>query len=399
MTSGENARAATRPLPGAAREPLGARLRGLFAVGPGGMFRSRRQRRIFAYAAAALATVLVAGGVLVHESGQQGKQITAFFSVAVGVYPGSDVRILGVKVGTVDSVQPAGGEVKVTMTVDHGIAVPARADAVIVAPSVVADRYVQLTPAYTGGPQIASGAVIPASRSAVPLEVDQLYASLDKLVTALGPTGANRHGALSDLIKTGAANLAGNGKYLGAMLSQFGRAMGTLGGSAGNLSATVDHLQLFITMLKQNNGQVRLAERQLAQVAGFLAADHQDLGAALHELARALGQVQRFIAGNRDLIKANVTRLASITRLLVDERASLAEALDEAPLAADNVLNAYDPLHRTLDGRGDLLELSHAYGSATANVAFQVPPGRLGSVPPLPLPAAGAVYATPGGGR
>jgi virulence factor Mce-like protein len=399
MTSGENARAATRPLPGAAREPLGARLRGLFAVGPGGMFRSRRQRRIFAYAAAALATVLVAGGVLVHESGQQGKQITAFFRVAVGVYPGSDVRIIGVKVGTVDSVQPAGGEVKVTMTVDHGIAVPARADAVIVAPSVVADRYVQLTPAYTGGPQIASGAVIPASRSAVPLEVDQLYASLDKLVTALGPTGANRHGALSDLIKTGAANLAGNGKYLGAMLSQFGRAMGTLGGSAGNLSATVDHLQLFITMLKQNNGQVRLAERQLAQVAGFLAADHQDLGAALHELARALGQVQRFIAGNRDLIKANVTRLASITRLLVDERASLAEALDEAPLAADNVLNAYDPLHRTLDGRGDLLELSHAYGSATANVAFQVPPGRLGSVPPLPLPAAGAVYATPGGGR
>jgi phospholipid/cholesterol/gamma-HCH transport system substrate-binding protein len=398
MTRSGEARTATRPLPAGGRDP--ARLRGLFGIGPGGIFRSARQRRVFGYAAAALAAALVAGAVLLYLSGNQGKQISAYFRAAVGVYPGSDVRILGVKVGTVDAVQPQGGQVKITMTLDHGTPVPARADAVIVAPSVVADRYVQLTPAYTGGPQIASGAVIPATRTAVPLEVDQLYSSLNKLVTALGPNGVNRHGALSNLIKTGAANLGGNGKYFSAMLTQFGKAMGTLGGSAGNLSATVDHLQLFTTMLKQNNGQVRLAQNQLAQVAGFLAADRQDLGAALHELAGALSQVQAFIAGNRGLIKANVTRLAAITKLLVDERASLAEALDDVPLAADNVLNAYDPLHRTLDGRGDLLELSHAYGSA--NAAVQVAPGKLNSVPPLPLPAAGPVYASggaQGGGR
>jgi phospholipid/cholesterol/gamma-HCH transport system substrate-binding protein len=378
------------------------RLATLFAVGPEGIFRSRRQRRIFGYAAAALAAVIVVGVALLYTSAHQGKQVTAYFREAVGVYPGSDVRILGVKVGTVDSVQPSGTEVKITMTVDHGIAVPAGADAVIVAPSVVADRYVQLTPAYTGGLQIAPGAVIPVSRTATPLEVDQLYASLNKLTTALGPGGVNKHGALSDLIRTGAANLAGNGKYFASMLTQFGRAMGTLGGSAGNLSATVDHLQLFTTMLKQNNGQVRLAEQQLADVSGFLAADRQDLAAALHTLAGALGQVQAFIAGNRSLIKVNVTRLASITRLLVTERASLAEALDDVPLAVDNVLNAYDPLHRTLDGRGDLLELSHAYGSGAA-AATQVPPGKRRSLPPLPFPAAGPVYATgtgpPAGGR
>ena len=398
MTSSAEARTATRPLRGAERHRR--RPRGLLSVGPGGTFRSQRQRRIFGYAAAVLAAVVVAGLVLLYLSGHQGKQITAYFREAVGIYSGSDVRILGVKVGTVDSVRPEGGLVQITMTVDNGIPVPARVDAMIVAPSVVADRYVQLTPAYTGGPQIASGAVIPASRTAVPLEIDQLYSSLNKLVTALGPNGVNRHGALSNLLKTGAANLAGNGTYFSAMLTQFGKAMGTLGGSAGNLSASLDHLQLFTTMLKQNNGQVRLAENQLAQVAGFLAADRQDLGAALHELAGALGQVQAFIAGNRSLIKVNVTRLAAITKLLVDERASLAEALDAAPLAADNVLSAYDPLHRTLDGRGDLLELSHAYGSASA--AVQVAPGQLGSVPPLPLPAAGPVYAsggTRGGGR
>jgi phospholipid/cholesterol/gamma-HCH transport system substrate-binding protein len=153
-------------------------------------------RRVFVVAVAALTVLVVIGGWLVYSAGHQGKQVTAYFSQAIGIYPGSDVRILGVQVGKVDSVTPSGSQVKVVMSIQHGITVPARADAVVVSPSVVADRYVQLTPAYTGGPVLTSGAVIPATRTATPLEVDQLYASLDKLATALGPNGANSHGAL-----------------------------------------------------------------------------------------------------------------------------------------------------------------------------------------------------------
>ena len=174
---------------------------------------------------------------------------------------------------------------------------PASARAVVVSPSVVADRYVQLTPAYTGGPQIADGATIPISRTAVPVEVDQIYASLSKLSAALGPNGVNKHGALSDLIRSGAANLAGNGGYLHNMITQFSGLSKTLGGSAGNLYATIAYLEQFTAMLKANNGQVQLAEQQLASVFGFLATDRQDLGAALNELATALGQVQTFVGG------------------------------------------------------------------------------------------------------
>ncbi len=361
-----------------------------------------RQRPALRWASLTVAAALVAGLWVGYSLTHQSKQITAYFSQTIGVYAGSSVRILGVAVGTVDAVQPVGGQVKVTMTVDHGISVPAGAKAVVVSPSVVADRYVQLTPAYTGGPQMASGAVIPVRRTAAPVEVDELYASLNKLSIAFGPHGANAHDALSDLIKSGAANLNGNGKALANMISQFGQAMGTLGGSAGNLSATIDHLQSFTSMLKANDGQVRQAEQQLAQVSGFLAADRQDLGAALDDLATALGQVKTFIADNRALIKANVSRLAGITGVLVKERASLAEALDDAPLAADNLLGAYDPQTHTLDGRGDLNELSMGPATSvitgtgtTAEILFQVPASQLGSLPPLPFPVTGPVYATP----
>jgi phospholipid/cholesterol/gamma-HCH transport system substrate-binding protein len=309
------------------------------------------------------------------------KRITAYFEVAVGVYAGSDLRVLGVRVGKIDSVRPEGRQVKVTMTLDHGVAVPATAGAVVVAPSVVADRYIQLAPAYTSGPQIADGAVIPAGRTATPVELDQLYASITRLATALGPDGVNSGGALSDVLKTGAANLDGNGKAMGDMIRQFGAATRTLSGSSDDLFATVGNLQKFTTMLKGNDDQVRQAERQLAQVTGFFADDRHDLGAALKELAAALAEVQRFIQGNRSLIKANVDKLASITQVLVDQRASLAEALDVAPLAAGNVLNAYDPVNQTLTGRGDLNELSMGPGASTPA--------------PLPLPPVGSGPESP----
>jgi phospholipid/cholesterol/gamma-HCH transport system substrate-binding protein len=374
-----------------------------------------RDRWVLGAGAVVVAAALVAGGVLLYQAAHQGKQIIAMFGETIGVYPGSTVRVLGVPVGTVNAVQPQGGLVKVTMTLDHGIAVPASAKAVVIAPSVVADRYVQLTPAYTSGPQIAAGTVIPVSRTAVPVEVDQVYASLNKLAATLGPSGANKNGALSDLIKSGAANLAGNGAYLHQMITQFGGLSKTLGGSAGNLYTSISNLQRFTTMLKDNNGQVKLAEQQLAQVSAFLAGDRQNLAAALSQLATALGQVQNFVASNRGLIKSNVSKLAAITSILVKERASLAEALDTAPLAADNLLGAYDAAHRTLDGRGDLNELCLGPASrklgctaqpttlaapASAAVAapggsVPVPPGRLSAVPPLPLPVTGTLYGTP----
>ncbi|HEY7432829.1 MAG TPA: MCE family protein [Streptosporangiaceae bacterium] len=376
--------------------------------------RTKRDRWVLGAGVAVVVAALVAGGVLLYQAAHQGEQITAYFSETIGVYPGSTVRILGVPVGTVDAVQPQGSQVKVTMTVNHGVRVPASVRALVIAPSVVSDRYVQLTPAYTSGPQVQPGAVIPVTRTAVPVEVDQVYASLDKLASALGPNGANSSGALSALIKTGSANLAGNGAQLHDMITEFGGLSKTLGDSSGNLYTTISNLQQFTTMLKDNNGQVKLAEQQLAQVSGFLAADRNDLAGALEQLSTALGQVKDFIGSNRGLIKSNVAKLASITSILVKERASLAQTLDTAPLAVDNLLNAYDAAHHTLDGRGDLNELclgpsarklgchrpattSLAPDSAAAAPAGSVPVPltELSRVPPLPLPVVGPMYGTP----
>ncbi|MCS7482375.1 MCE family protein [Umezawaea endophytica] len=328
--------------------------------------------------AMACALVLVVTAALWWTfSGVNERKVTALFGAAVGLYPGSDVRVLGVKVGSIDDVTPEGKLVRVVMTLDRDVEVPADAQAVVVAPSVVSDRYVQLAPAYTAGPTMGDNAVIPRERTATPVELDELYASLDKLTTALGPNGANRDGALSDLLTSAAKNLDGNGQALNDTIKNLGDATRTLSGSKEDLFATVDNLSSFTAMLAANDSQVRDFNVQLAEVAGFLADERENLGAALTELATALGQVQGFIKDNRAVLKSNVDKLASITGVLVKQRAALAETLDVAPLALGNLQNSYNAASGTLDTRADINELNQPPIVLVCKLIQQVEPGSV----------------------
>jgi virulence factor Mce-like protein len=159
-------------------------------------------------AIACVAALVLASGFL-WLAPTSGTVVTAYFDKTIGLYAGSAVRVLGVKVGSIDSVTPVGGQVKVKFTVDSGVRIPADVHAVVIAPSLVSDRYVQLTPAYDGGPELAPNATLNRDRTASPVELDQLFTSVDQLSQALGPSGANKNGALSNVIDSAAANLAG----------------------------------------------------------------------------------------------------------------------------------------------------------------------------------------------
>ncbi len=318
-----------------------------------------RDRGILRTAVIGLVVVLVAASVVwwvfLRPSGNK---ITAYFATTVGIYSGSDVRVLGVKVGSVDSVQPQGDVVKVVMSMDPGVSVPADAQAASVTPTVVADRYVQVLPPYKGGPKMANNAVIPKDRTATPVELDQLASSLKKTATALGPQGANSNGALTNLLNTGAANLNGNGAALNGTIDQLSQAVATLANSRGDLFATVTNLQSFVSTLAANDQQVQQFTQQLATFTQFLAGERTDLGAALQQLSVALGEVASFVRDNRESLSQNVTGLAAVTDTVVKQRGALAEVLDVAPIAGSNLINSYNAASGTLDTRLNFNELS-----------------------------------------
>ncbi|WP_137724902.1 MCE family protein [Prescottella subtropica] len=289
-------------------------------------------------------------------------KITAYFDKSVGIYSGSDVRVLGVKVGRVDSVEPQGEQVQVTMTVERGVDIPADAKAAQVTPSVVSDRYIQLTPAYTGGEKMASDAEIPRERTATPVEVDQLYASVTELSQALGPDGANKDGALSNLVDSAAANLDGNGDALGNTFSKLSDAARTLSDSRTDIFDTIKNLQVFVSALAANDTQVRQFNTQLADLSGFLAGEKDNLGLALNQLSLALGDVARFVENNRELLGRNIDGLTTVTQTVANRRDELAESLVTIPLALSNLVNAHDAESGTLQMRVDLPDLQDPLG-------------------------------------
>jgi phospholipid/cholesterol/gamma-HCH transport system substrate-binding protein len=333
-----------------------------------------------------IGTVLAAVTFFVFAPGGRNR-FTAYLSAAVGLYTGSTVRVLGVSVGEVEAVVPVGRQVRVELSVDDDVPIPRDAMVAVVSPSLVSDRYVQFTPAYTRGPRLVDGAVIPRDRTVVPAELDELFASLDELATALGPDGANADGAFSDLLDTLAANAKGNGELINQTITQLAEANRALSGAREELFDTVTELQEFTGMLAGNDDQLVGFVTQLADVSRFLSGERDDIGGAITELGTALESVRGFIQDNRAAIKSNVDDLVGITDVLVRQRNSLAEALDTAPNAVRNFEQIYDPSTNSLDARALLLEWFPGSTAAPKPAA----------APDLPLPPVGPGYSTGGG--
>ncbi|MGW1023664.1 MCE family protein [Streptomyces sp. NPDC002577] len=280
-------------------------------------------------------------------------RVTAYFPRTVGIYPGSDVRVLGVRIGEVKKITPEGTRVRVELEYDEGRKVPADAKAAIINSSVVSDRYVQLLPVYRGGPVMREGSVIPESRTAVPVELDRIFDSLHTTAEALGPKGANKDGSLSRLLGVSADNLDGQGKNLNQTVEDLSQAVTTLSDGRKDLFGTVQNLQVFTAALASDDQSVRSFNSNLAKVADQLAGEREDLAAALKHLATALGDVAEFVKNNKKSLTSDVKGLSKVTKVLVRQRAALDELLKVAPTGLSNLQNAYNPASGTLDTRNN----------------------------------------------
>ena len=306
-----------------------------------------------------IALLVLAAGItlLSRSSGEQ--TLTAHFPRTISIYTGSDVRVLGVPVGKVDKVTPDGTDVIVTMHYDKDVKIPRDAQAVIVAPSIVGDRYVQLTPAYTSGPTLQDGAVLQTDRTGVPLELDQIYGSLDQLVSALGPNGANKNGALTDLLQQTAANFGGQGAQVHQTIGDLSKLTKTLDDNKDALFGSAGQLEKFVNKLSQNDSTVRDFNTSLSGVSTMLAGERSDLSSSLHNLQVALGNVATFVKENKDALGTNIKGLNQVLKTVVKNRDNLDEILTAAPVALSNLYLAYNPDVGSLDTNANLGELAH----------------------------------------
>ncbi len=309
---------------------------------------------VIAVALAALA-VIALGGYRWFKAATT-NTYTAFFPVAASLYKGDPVRVLGVNVGTVDSITPRKGNVKVVLRVDKDVDIPADAKAVIVAQSLVTGRFVQLTPVFSSGEKLANNATIPMERTAVPMEWDDIKAQLSKLSESLGP---ETDGKGSDIVDRGAAaeavdvlnrNLDGNGEAIRRSVTEMSDLMGTLSANRSDLFGTVRNLQKLTEALSQSHEELVQFNGRIASVSQVLSDNATELGDALEGLSSAVTDVKSFIDRNGAELTESVGKLADATKIVADKDEQLRGLLHSAPNQLANFQNIYNPLTGSLSG-------------------------------------------------
>ncbi|OSC42017.1 virulence factor Mce family protein [Mycobacterium decipiens] len=273
--------------------------------------------------------------------------VVAYFPQANALYVGDKVKIMGLPVGRIDKIEPAGDKMKVTFHYQNKYKVPANASAVILNPTLVASRNIQLEPPYKGGPVMADNAVIPLERTQVPVEWDELRDSVSNIIDRLGPTPQQPKGPFGEVIESFADGLAGKGKQFNTTLDSLSRALNALNEGRGDFFAVVRSLALFVNALHQDDQQFVALNQNLAEFTDRLTHTDGDLSNAIQQFDSLLAVTRPFLEKNREVLTHDVANLENVTTTLLqpDSLDGLETTLHVLPTLGSNVNQIYHPSH------------------------------------------------------
>jgi phospholipid/cholesterol/gamma-HCH transport system substrate-binding protein len=302
--------------------------------------------------AIALALVAAFAGIQLFKK-LTNNTVVAYFPAANALYSGDKVEIMGVKVGAVDKIEPAGDKMKVTFHYANKYKVPADAQAVILNPTLVASRLIQLEPPYKGGPVLADNAVIPEDRTQVPTEWDQLRNTITNVISKLGPTKQQPKGPFGDVIESYANGLAGKGQQINTTFNALSRSLTALNEGRGDFFAVVRSLALFVNALHADDQKFVALNKNLAQFTNSLSSSDHALANAVEQFDSLLTTLRPFLEKNSEVLTHDVNNLADTTNTLVqpDPLNGLETTLHAAPTALSNAMQIYHPAHGALMGQ------------------------------------------------
>ena len=285
--------------------------------------------------------------------------VVGYFSSASGLYPGDEVRIVGVPVGSIESISPQADAVRITMRIQDDVKLPADARAVMMAPNLVSARFIQLTPAYRQGPAMTDGDSIELSRTAVPVEWDDVKTELTRLSQTLGPSTGQVQGPLSQFVNQAADTFDGNGDSFRQALRELSQTAGRLGDSSTDLFDTVKNLHILVDALSRSNEQIVQFSGHLASVSQVLADSSVGLDDTVGSLNQALSDVRGFLGEHNETLIGSVDRLTDLTSILTTQTDDVEQILHVLPNAMANFYNIYNPAQGTANGLLGLPEFAN----------------------------------------
>lgn len=227
--------------------------------------------KLIAFAAVSLliTTVVVETLLDLHLESKNGFE--AAFTNVSGLQPGDTVRVAGVEVGKVGSVRLSGDHAVVSFSVDSNQHLTTTTLAEIHFENVLGQRFLALLPGTPGGRPLASGAMIPMSRTHPALDLTNLFNGFQPLFAALSPSQVNQltgsiiqvfqgeTGTISDLVSQTAAftsNLADRQQVIDEVLINLASLLNSVGAHDQQLGQLIDQFSGFVNGLAGQRDQI-----------------------------------------------------------------------------------------------------------------------------------------------
>lgn len=262
--------------------------------------------------------------------------VAAEFTRAIGVYPGSPVRQLGIEVGQITDVENTGDTVRVGMRIEDDVDLPADAYAVIVPVTALGERYIQLGPVFDEGPTLEDGDLIPTDRTQVPFEVDELLRGLESYVGAIDPENA------SALITNLAEIVDGQGAEINDLIGSASTTLSVLADKGDEIGGIVDSLAELSASLGGRTETIQELVRSYETVSGVLADNDEALNRFILDLNDVAVEVRDLLQRHDQPLRDDIGNLTTVGRTLQRNISRLRTVIAETPRLFAAAQNAYD---------------------------------------------------------
>lgn len=223
----------------------------------------------------------------------------AEFTDASGLVPGEEVRVAGIKVGTVTGIRLGHQRVIVSFTV-KGVDLGQNTTAGIEVKTLLGQHFLSVTPAGSG--KLPGGAVIPLGRTATPINIVPAF---QRLATDSAGIDTQQAAAAFDSLSA------------------------TLRSTAPEMTQTLRGLSRISRAVTTRDSEIRALFQRTSQVSGVVAARDQDIAKLLTDTNTVLAELDR----RRQTISAIINGTGALARqlsgLVADNRAQLRPALDK----------------------------------------------------------------------
>ncbi len=293
------------------------------------------------------ALVGIAGLAGCSGGGGDTYQVTARFPEAIALYEDSDVKVMGVPIGTVTDIEIDGDAILVTMEIDADAPLPADAVASILPVSLIGERVITFSPAWKPGDErLAPGTELPPERSLIPVEPDEALASITELLTSLRPESIAR------ILDEGAAALDGNGRTINATLLELSQLIPYLAQQDDEFSALADDIGSLADVVRARDDEIAALLEDFATVADVLAEERQEIIDFVESLASLSRQGRALLTAYEVTLPEDLDTVAEIALTVQANADSLNETLTSFIGVQNGVLDAFVEDRNTIAVRG-----------------------------------------------